>query len=253
MTDPSATSPQHSADDGSPRSIIRADGWALVIGAAATVAVELGAFFLARAGGAGLTASMLVSLAVSAVWVALASPAFGAGGQGIMSCWLRGGAVADASAIALFVLWLVVPAMTFVSAVKIYCIYAAVALAAAAVVGVGKSSAGRAGLAVAVAVALMIALASPVWLGGPVSYLEGEAAQALTSAAVKANPFFAVMAAVSENVRQPWTEMTLMYELTALGDTVPLPPVRWHAPVPIYLAVVAAGLGASLVRRRRLR
>ncbi len=231
--------------------LLRADGLAVLIALAVTVAVELSVFAAARLSGAGPTGAMLASLAISAVWVALASPALAAGGDRIISCWLRGGIVADGSAVTLIVLWLMLPGMTFPAAVKIYCIFAAVSLAAVAVVGIGRTSAGRCALAVTMAVVLMAAMASPIWVGGPAGYLARDAGRDLADAAVWANPFFGVMEAMSQKVQYLWTEMTLMYEMTALGDTIPLPPVRWHQPVVVYMAVAAVGLLVSLVRRRR--
>ena len=235
---------------GGVRWLLRTDGPAVLVAATATIVVELGAFVLARLSGAGPVAAMLTTLAVSAVWVAMASPTMAAGGQRIISCWLRAGVVADASAVTLVVLWLAAPEMTFLAAVKVYCVLAAVSLAGAAVVAIGRTSAGRCALAVTAAVVLMIALASPVWLGGPAGYLGPDGRQTLALAAVRANPFFGVTAAVSDRGQYVWPEMSVMYGMTALGDRIPLPPVGWRWPVMIYLAAAAAGLGASLLRRR---
>ena len=230
--------------------LVRTDGPAVLVAATATIIVELGAFALARWRGAGSAAAMLTMLAVSTVWVAMASPTMAAGGQRIISSWLRGGVVADASAVALVVGWLAAPEMTFLAAVKVYCIFAAVCLAGTAVVAIGRTSAGRYALAVTVAVVLMIALASPVWLGGPAGYLGPDGRQTLALAAVRANPFFGVTAALSDSGQYVWPEMSVMYGMTALGDSIPLPPVGWRWPVIVYLAAAAAGLGASLLRRR---
>ena len=249
MTSPGPDS-QSDPSAGGVRWLVRTDGPAMLVGAAATIVVELGTFALARLSGAGPIAAMLTVLAVSAVWVAMASPTMAAGGERIISCYLRGCVVADASAVALVVLWLAVGEMTFLAAVKVYCIFAAVSLAGAATVAIGRTSPGRCALAVTAAAVLMVALASPVWLGGPAGYLGPDGRETFTLAVVRANPFFAVLAATSDKVHYVWPEMSVMYGMTALGDTIPLPPVRWHWPVLIYLAVAAAGLGVSLVRRR---
>ncbi len=76
MTDCDPASRRIRRDEGGLRSLIRADGRAVLIGAAATIAVQLGVFALVRRGGAKPTAAMLATLAISTVWVALASPAF---------------------------------------------------------------------------------------------------------------------------------------------------------------------------------
>jgi len=242
-----------SPQPGGLRLIIRTDGWALLVALGSTVAIELGTFIAARLTGSYATAAMLACLAVSAAWVALASPAFAAGGTRTISCWLRAAAVADASAVTLIVLWLAVPAMTFAAAVKIYCILAAVTLAAGGVIGTARTSPGRCALAAGLTVVLITALASPAWVGGPAGYMPRDAGQKFAAMAVSTNPFFGVMAAVSSHVRQLWTEMTLMYGMTALGDTIPLPPVRWHQPVVIYLVIAAVGLAVSLIRCRLAR
>ncbi len=248
VTDTQQTSIQ--PDEMSIGSFIRTDGLAVLAGAGLTVLVELGTFFWAKSCGVSPAGAMLAALAVSAVWIALASPALAAGGERRMSCWLRGGSVADASAITLIVLWLTVSQMTFLAAVKIYCIYGGMCVAAVGVVTLGRASRSRCALAGLSALVLMVALSSLVWLGGPAGDMEREQAMTFAKWAVRANPFAGVMSALSDTMPRVWSEFPLMYELSSLGDTIPLSPVSWHASLAVFLPMAALCVGAGLIRRR---
>ena len=251
--------PDHSAapvetpPHGRVRSLLARDGPAVLAAAAATAAVELGVFFLARAYGAPLREATLATLAATTLWVVLGAPALAATGETGFSALLRGGTVADASTATLVVLWLATPYVTFLAGVQIYCMLAAVALAGIAAVRCFVRPLARAAAGVAAAAVLSAALATGFWAGGLLHAARGAAQRAVVSAAVAANPFYCVLSAIADKTHFVWHQASVMYRLTRIGDYAAPPPVHFSAAVVIY-GLLAGVLGAvGMLRRRRRR
>jgi hypothetical protein len=237
------------APDGFLREVLSRDGWPVLAACAATIAVELGVYILARAGGAPKLQSALAALAVAAVWVALAAPVLGASGSGALAALLRGGCVLDASAVLLIVLWLACDEVTLLAAVKIYCILAAMGLAGIAAGRLARSAAGRYALGVAAAVVLTAMLASPFWIGGAMRAASGEGAKRILTAGVHVNGFYGITAALADEARFIWHEASVMYYHVARGYYSGVT-ASWYAPVLIHLAAaVVLAAAAWLIHR----
>ena len=249
------TPPGGRAEAGTLRKLIARDGRAVLAGGALTLVVQLGVYVLGVAGGAPRMQAALATLAASVVWVALAAPVLGATGRDALGALLRGGIVADASAVTLLVLWLGGPHVTFAAAVKVYCILAAMSLAGIAACRLGRSSAGRHILAVVAAAAILTTAASPFWIGGAIRTAPPATARRIVATGVYANPFYCVTAALSEQTRFVWHQASVMYRLTRIGDYAPAPAACWYASAAIHAAAAAllAGVGALVHRRRRRR
>lgn len=226
---------------------------------AATLAVELGLYLAARLAGAGPRDATVATLAATAVWVALACPVLAAGAKGAISALLRGGIVADASAVALLVLWAVgrlAPGegecLSFLAAVEIYCIVLAMALVGVAGARCGRTPTGRYVAGVVAAVAMTALLATPFWITGPALAVEGAARRLVVSAAVFFNPFYSMTSAVADRVRFVWHHTGAVYDLSALSD-FGAPPVPWYSAVAIYLPLAGILAATHLIRRPRTR
>ena len=139
--------PEPIAPPGGLRRIIARDGWAVGAAAAATIGVEVGVYVLALSAGAPRLHAALATLAVATLWTALAAPVLAAEAADGLGAVLRAGIVADASAVALIVLWLSCPQVGLLGAVKIYCILAAMTLPAMAVSRLACGPGGRFALA----------------------------------------------------------------------------------------------------------
>jgi hypothetical protein len=252
---PASAPPNGSPPPGMLRVLLARDGRAVVAAAAATLLVELGVYLLAGLVGTATSRAPLAALAAATLWVALAGPVLAASARTSLSAVLRGGTVADASALALIVLWLSSADVTFLAAVKIYCALAAMALAAVAATRLARSGAGRYALAVAAAGTLVLGLASPFWIGGPMRAAGPRAAETLAAVAVYANPFYAITAAVSQEAGFVWHQADVLYRWTRLGDYAAAPPACWYASVVIHLAaaLVLGALAAARARRPRPR
>jgi len=219
--------------------------------AAVTVALELAVFYCGRHVGLPGRDAAIASIAAATVWVALAAPVLAAGRDTPFAAVIRGGAIADASAVLLVVLWLSETGVTFVSAAEVYCVWAAMALAAMALVRMARTSPGRYAVAVGVAALEMLALSTPLWVNGLLAALEGSWREGATAWAVRINPFYSILAALAERMHFVWNEAPLMYRLTRIGDYAAPPAVAWYTAVVIYLIVAALACGVSLLRPRR--
>jgi hypothetical protein len=234
------------------RCVLARDGRALLAGALTTVGVQLGLYLLARLAGVPQMQAALATLAATVMWVTLAAPVLGASGADALAGLLRGGCIADASAVTLIVLWLACPEVTFPAAVKIYCVLAAVALSAVAVGRLARSPDRRYALAVTAALVMTVALASPLWIGGALRAAPDRAARGIAAAGVYVNPFYAVTAAIAAEARFVWHQAGVMYRITRIGDYADAPPARWYPCVLIHLAVaILLGAAAHLRHRRR--
>lgn len=245
------------------RQLLVANGWALVGGAAGTVAVQFGVLLAAIAsregnpahlfGGGQLTDNeVLAALAVCVLWAALAAPVLAASGRTAWSAVVRGGIVADASIPVLLVLWALCPNMALLAAAKTYCILVGMVLVGIAATRLARSPAGRFAWAVLASVAMLGVLAGPFWVGGAIHDQPRPVAQAITEAAVEANGFYAVTASVGDAMRFTWHQAGFMYRITRIGDYTAAPPLSWYPAVLIHLAaaVVLGALAALLGRLR---
>jgi hypothetical protein len=232
-------------------SLLKRDGWPVVGIVTATVLVQLGAFLLPQA--CGVLPGMAVpgSLIVTGVWVALASAIFSAGPRGAISGILRGGCVADATAVLLVVLWLCTPEVTFISAVKLYCIYASVALCAIAAGRCASSLRFRYLGAVVAATLLSLLQAGLFWLPGLLQLVPQEHKVIIAGMGLRANPLYGAFSAIAEESGFVWHYADVMYRITPLGEDIAVPPVQWYEPVMVYLLVAGILAATWLVRRRR--
>ncbi len=233
------------------RHVWASDGGAVCIAALLTVIVELGAWGALRLMGLSADRAVLATLAMMVVWVPIAAAAWATGGTDLGRCCLRGGEMADASAIALIVFWLT-GAISFVAAAKVYCILMAVALFACAIVSVSRRVNRRVVLAGVVSLVVLVTLASPVWLSGSASTMSQESIRPLTVWAVRANAYFATTEAIADRINFVWIDSGLMYRMTPLGDRLALPRTDWYWPVAIFLPI-AAIIGATGILYRRIR
>ena len=237
----------------SPRRLLKENGWAMLAVATATLGVELGAFALGRGGANGV----LAAIAASLLWVAMAAPALAAGAKDAWGAVLRAGTAVDASAVALLWMWLFARSpdgealVTFVAAVKIYCVLLATGLAGISAGRLGRSAAGRATAAVAMTVVLLAALATPFWTNGLVANLADQARRRTVACSVYVNPFYSAVSAVVHEIPFAWNEAPLMYRITLIGDYAPAPPVPWYAAVIVWSSVAAALTATHALRRRR--
>ncbi len=226
-------------------------GWAVLTISAVTVAVELGVYLLAMACGAGPRNATLAGIMTIAVWLALAGPAMAASGRSAFGMLLRGGIVADASAITLMVLWRAGPYVTLGAGAKIYCTCAAMALLAVAAVACARSVAGRCAAAVVTAGVLSTAMATPLWIGGLLRSAAHATSQTIAAWALYINPVYSMASAAAKSTGFVWHHEPVMYGITRIGDFAAAPPVPWYSAAMIYGAG-ACVLGAiNLMRRRR--
>ena len=249
---------QPSPGGGAIRQVLRRDGWSMLAVVAATLVVELGVYLAARLGDANPRQAILTALATMAVWTAVACPVFAAGGKGAISALLRGGIVADASGVALLVLWAggrFLPGegayLSFLAAVEIYCTVAAMALVGVAGARCGRTTTGRYVAAVVTAVAMTAMLATPFWIRGPALAVEGTAQRVIVSGGVFFNPFYSMISAVADRVGFVWHyDAGAVYNLFELGN-LRLPPVPWYSAVAMYLPLAGLLSATHLIRRRK--
>jgi len=235
-----ADEPNDSGPPGGTPGILRRNGWALLAATAVTIGVELGMYWLAMGLGVGARQAVLATLAVSVLWVALAAGALAAGSDGGWGMLLRGGIVADASAVSLAVLAVASPYVTLLAAAQVYCTLAAMALFSTAVVACAAGRGARLTAAAATAVVLMAALSTPLWIGGALR-AEASVAGPIASTAALVNPFYSVTSAVVEQTHFVWHQARVMYQITWLGD------LAAPAPVPWYAAAIVYGVPAALL------
>jgi hypothetical protein len=225
------------------------DGAAVSIAAVLTVVVELGAWALCRAAGLPADRAVIASLGVMVLWVPLAAAANATGAEGLGRCCLRRGGVADVSGVTLIVFWLT-GAISFLAAMKLYCVLMAVAILVASIVSVSRRLNRRVMLASLGSLLMILLLASPVWLSGPAGTLSQEKVRPLTVWAVRLNPFFAATDAVADRIAFVWTDSAVMYRLTPLGDQVALPQADWYWPVVVFLPIAGVVGSAGAISRR---
>ncbi len=223
---------------------------------AATLAVELGAYFLAL-GSTSRRDALLLGLGACTVWVCLAAGPLAVGGRGALSALLRGGAVADASLLSLLVYWALdasgdAPRLfTFVNVLQTYCTLAALAIFAVAMVLAFSGPIARCAAATASAVVLMLALTTPLWTGSALQAArEDQTRRQVIRAAVYVNPFYSISSPLGPRTQFVWHQAQEMYRLTRIGDYAAPPPVPWYASAFLYGCASGILAMTHLVRRK---
>ena len=205
-----------------------------------TILVELGSFIVGRFYGASFDHSLLAALGVSVLWCVISPGAISTGGRGLMWTFVRGGIIADSTAVSMLVLWIIgygaSGGIDFLGVVKIYCICVPLVLVSVGCVAIAKTPVGRAAAALIAVFLLSLALASPL-LVNPWIVDGGPYAETLGSWAVRINPFFAVCDAVVMQTGFIWRQGELMYEWSQLGEAVIPPPVEWYQTALLYAGI----------------
>ena len=233
------------------RRLLSRDGLAALVVTVVTLGIELGTFGLARSFGVPVREAVLATLATMAVWVALSVPAMAASGSTAMGALLRGGIVADTSAVTLIVLCIVTPFVTILAALKIYCILAMVALACVAAVRCARSDRARGAAAVVTAVLLFAAIATPFWTGGLLEAGSYATRQAAVGYVVAVNPLYSIFAAVVEQTGFIWHVAPRLYTVTRIGDAIAPPPPEWYSAAVVYGLMACILVATHLLRRPR--
>ena len=210
--------------------------------------MQLSVFLLPQARGVAARTAVPPSLIIAGVWVALASAIFSAGPRSTMSGLLRGGSVADATAVLLVVLWLCTPEVTFLSAVKLYCIYASVALCSIAAARCASSLRFRYLWAAAGSAFLAALQGGLFWLPGLLQFLPADCRPAIAGMGLRANPLYGAFSAIADKSGFVWHYAEVMYRITPLGEDIAVPPVQWYEPMAVHLAI-AGILAASWLLR----
>ncbi|MFP4104882.1 MAG: hypothetical protein ACLFVU_02235 [Phycisphaerae bacterium] len=241
-----------------PAGLVRRNAAGMLTAAALTLIVSLGSYLLFLAMGSPLSHAAVGSLALTSFWIACCSGVFAITGTDGWAATMRVGACVDASIILLLVLWLSSIPIDLWDAVRMYLLWAAGGVTALAVVRMARSTWARATLALLVAGVSAIMLSSPFWIGGPLQSLSGDAAKTAAAWAVRANLFFAVSVLLAEPLSFSWPQSPLMYDITRLGDYVPIPSVGWYETLGLYLAIAVvagtvAGVRSGAGRRRMSR
>jgi len=232
--------------------LLKRDGWPMLSIASLTVAVQLGLFMLAGAWEVPDRMRVPGVLIVAGVWTAIASGVFAAGPRSAMSGLLRGATVIDASIVLLAVLWLQTPIVTLVSSLKIYCIYAAVALCSILAARCALTARFRYLGAVCAGVLLTLLQAGLFWLPGILRLSPPEHKAYIAGVGLKLNPLYGVFSSIAAESGFVWHYAGIMYDITPLGEDIPVPPVEWWEPMAFYLIVAGIlGVACAVVGRRR--
>ena len=237
--------------------LLRRNGWAMGTIASATVLVELGAYATGRMLNIGPVGSALAALATAAVWTALAAPAGAAGGRRWIDALFRGGTVADASGVALVVLWLIVPHntksgqpyLTFLAIVKIYCTLAAMSIAAVSIVCCARTAAGRHILAVTVATVFILLLSSLLWASVPLAAAAPESHTRVAAVTLWINPFWSIRTAVVRETGFDWFGYPIVYRISRVRG-YSTPNVPWYASAVTCLCAAGIATAVAFLHRR---
>jgi len=233
------------------KALLKRDGWPVAGIASLTICGQLAVLLGSQACGVSPRAAMLASLMLAGLWIALASPVFAAGPQSAFSGLLRGGIVADATAVLLVVLWLTRPEVSFISAVKLYCIYASVALCGVAGARLASSERFRYLTAVATAGFLAAMQSSLFWLPGLLQLVPSADKSAVAGAVLRGNPLYGVFSAIADQTHFVWHYASIMYRITPLGEDIAVGPIYWYEPMAICLTIACLLASTWLLRPRR--
>ncbi len=217
----------------------------MLIAAGATVAVQLGTYFVAD-GGAGIT------LLTGLLWIVVAAPVFSAGGRSVIDALLRAGAVIDASVVVLIVLAASGDAIGPVGAIKIYLIFCSVTLAGCSLVLLGRNIASRHVLAAVAVLLMLVVAAGPFWANGIITSSSKPRREHIAFGIRACNPVFSTIECLAAGSGFIWNERPVLYEYTVLGRDIPARSVSWYVTVGMY-SIFALTVGAIAAVRRRER
>ena len=223
--------------------VLRRNALAMLIAAGATVAVQLGTYFI--------FGEIAMTLLVALGWVVVAASVFAAGGRSVIDALLRGGAVIDASAVVLIVS-AAGPALGPVGAIKIYLIFCSVALAGCSLVLLGRNVISRHILSVVAVSLILVVAAGPFWVNGIITSASAPWRERVAFGVRACNPVFSTIECLDVGYGFVWNERPILYEHTVLGRDVPIRATAWYVTVGVY-SVFAFAVGAVTVVRRRER
>lgn len=234
----------------SPPSPWRRNGLVMILASLATLAVGCGTLAGARSAGVpGPTATML-TLLVATVWIGLACAPLAAGAQEWFGAMLRGGLMADVSVITLLAVWAWGGGIIgLAEGVKIYLIWAALAVVLSLGPQLGSTTASRGGIAVGLTLINALAMSSLFWSAGLLGALGEAGRQTALKCILWPNPLIGIVSLVGPSTRFVWAERPVMYSITRMGQDFPTPAVNWWLPLLIW-SILAAGLTGWLMARR---
>lgn len=243
------------------RTLLRRNGRAMLAAAGLTLLVQVGLFGAVAGlgadratGGRALEQPTAVAMVLlgSLVWLVVAAPAFAAGGRSTLDGLVRAGTVIDSTAVVLGLTAWAAEAVTAWSAVRLYLLFAAIALAASGVARQGRRASSRHVLAAVAIVAAVAVAAGPFWANGLILAAEGPWRTRAVRLVTAANGVCATAACLPAGGGFVWNERPVLYEHTVLGRDVPAAPAPWYVTAGAA-GVVGAGLFAIAgARSRRL-
>jgi hypothetical protein len=226
---------------------------AMVVAAGGALLAGPGLYVLALRAGANPRSALIGALAGLTLWSALAPALLAAARDRWLESLLVGGAVPDASLIALMCLWGVSlsqegPTMKlWPSALQIYLLLVAMSLVGIVASRLSSLPAGRFAWAMLAALVLVGLCATPFWTAGWVD--EAEDSDAVARFAVRWNPFYSVAASINDPVQFIWhQDAPRMYDkITRIGTDIPAPAPRWYdATWRLWLVALGLGLLAAV-------
>ena len=238
-----------SLDLQAPPSAWRRHAGPVALAAAATLLVGLGCRYGALHAGAGALGADVLALMALTVWIALAAGPLAAGAPDALGSLLRAGILADAAAVVLLVLGLDGATLTWGVGIRLYLLWAGLALAAAGLVRLAARPTGRAAMALAAATAAFVACASLFWSPGLLARLDGPARQAALTVIAWTNPLLGLSQTLAAT-GFVWTEQPVLYGITRVGQDYLPAPLCWQAAAIFWWAL--AGLAWALVAGRWL-
>ncbi|MHC4294831.1 MAG: hypothetical protein ACYSTL_04535 [Planctomycetota bacterium] len=232
------------------REIFIRHGWGLLVASLTTLIVELGTYVICLLYGAEQFTATLTSLAAATVWVAIVSGFFATGGGNWLAALLKGGIVADASAVTLIVLCVSSPFVTMLAAAKIYCTLLGMVLLGVAAVRVGRTLTERRIAAGIVAVVTTAAISVPLWVGESPEASGDNIRREIAELSPSVNPLHCIISIVVTESQAASRPESLSPALRGLFDFIASRPVRWYAAA--WRFAFAAGiltLGKALTSR----
>lgn len=208
-------------------SALRRNVSAMLIAAGATVAVQLGTYFVASVAMNSPVATV-ITLLVSLLWIVIAAPVFAAGGRSALDGLIRGGTVVDASAVVLIVLVAGRAAIGTVGAIKIYLIWCSLTLAGCSLVLSGRNAPSRHILAALVVLLMLVVAAGPFWTNGIIMSVSAPWRERVGFVVRAINPVFATTECLAGAPTFIWNERPILYEHTVLGRDVPVRAAAWY-------------------------
>jgi hypothetical protein len=216
--------------------------------AGATLAVEFGGFFAARA--MAEPSTVVLTLTAALLWVILAAPLACCGGPTLPAVF-RAAAIVDATALTLIVLAAQSQTVSAGAAVKIYLLICLLAAAPCAWVRLARHPARQKAIALVSSVLLLVISAGPFWSASPVLSEQHTAGRVGFDLLMRANPLLTV-ASILPPKHLVWQEREILYGFTVLGRDRAAPEADWRWACAIYAVLAVLGGGLAAVRLARL-